>query len=255
MNRWVQGPIRQRRFGELYYFLQEGFYKKVFTRRFLQEGSNKNVLKRKYLKVSSYNTSHSKTSMPSLRQQLRQKRRSLSRGQQQAAADALTRRLTSDLSIISANRIALYQPADGEIDPTIFLNWCCDAGKKIYLPVVPEGLMPNRATLLFQAYIPGETRLVSNKFGNLEPSFNRRQCINVAYLNLVMMPLVGFDRTGNRLGMGKGYYDKTFAAKSQSFRKPKLIGLAHSFQEAVLTPNPWDVPLDAIYTEKEKISY
>lgn len=193
--------------------------------------------------------------MPSLRQQLRLKRRSLNKSQQQTAADALAHKLISDLSIICAKRIALYLPADGEIDPTIFLNWCIHTGKKIYLPVVPEGLMPNRRVLLFQAYIPGVTRLVANKFGHLEPAFNKQQCVNVSTLNLVLMPLVGFDRKGNRLGMGKGYYDKTFAVASQSFRRPRLIGLAHSIQEAVLTPKPWDVPLDAVFTEKEKISY
>ena len=68
------------------------------------------------------------------------------------------------------------------------------------------------------------------------------------------MPLVGFDKTGNRLGMGKGYYDRTFAENSPFFRRPRLIGLAHSIQEATLIPNLWDVPLDAVFTEKGKFS-
>ena len=195
------------------------------------------------------------SSLRSLRQQLRQKRRSLSEGQQQAAASALSHRLISDLSVMSAKRIAFYQPADGEIDPTIFLNWCHKTGKKIYLPVIPEGLMPNQPALLFQEFVAGETQLVTNRFGILEPAFSKRHCINVAFLNLVLMPLVGFDRSGNRLGMGKGYYDQTFTTKDHGFRKPKLIGLAHSIQEAVLSPNSWDVPLDAVFTEKEKIFY
>ena len=226
MNRWVQGHIRQRQFGEL-------------------------TIETHGPVTPSSMSSHT----PSLRQQLRHKRRSLNRGQQHTAASALAHRLTSDLSVVCAERIAFYQPADGEIDPTIFLNWCHKAGKKIYLPVIPEGLVPNQVALLFQAFIPGETQLVSNRFGNLEPAFNKQQCINVALLNLVLMPLVGFDRIGNRLGMGKGYYDRTFKTKVQAFRKPRLIGLAHSVQEAVLTPNSWDVPLDAVFTDKEKISY
>ena len=146
-------------------------------------------------------------------------------------------------------------PADGEIDPTIFLNWCIRSGKKIYLPVLPERLMPNSTALLFQAFVPGETQLVPNRFGNLEPPFSKHQCIKASYLNLVLMPLVGFDRKGNRLGMGKGYFDRTFAVKTHRFRRPKLIGLAHSIQETALTPKPWDVPLDAVFTEKEKISW
>jgi 5-formyltetrahydrofolate cyclo-ligase len=192
--------------------------------------------------------------MPSLRQQLRLKRQSLSKSQQQIAGSALAQRLKSDISVISAKRIAFYQPADGEIDPNEFLNWCRHAGKNIYLPVVPEGLMPNSSVLLFQAYIPGETSLAINRFGNFEPVFNRKLCIKPSYLNLVLMPLVGFDRLGNRLGMGKGYYDRTFSSTSHSFHKPRLIGLAHSIQETSLIPSPWDVPLDAIFTDKEKIT-
>ena len=87
-----------------------------------------------------------------------------------------------------------------------------------------------------------------------EPQFDKRLCIKASLLNLVFLPLVGFDREGNRIGMGKGYYDKTFSAKVQSFHAPKLVGLAHSIQETGILPNPWDIPLDAIFTEKEKIS-
>ena len=70
------------------------------------------------------------------------------------------------------------------------------------------------------------------------------------------MPLVGFDRLGNRLGMGGGFYDRTFAftAKNSS-PSPKLIGLAYSFQELqAIKPQPWDIPVSGIVTEKEYLS-
>lgn len=191
--------------------------------------------------------------MPSLRQQLRLKRQSLSKMQQQSASVALANRLHADLSIVNAKRIAFYQPADGEIDPTIFLDWCFNSGKEVYLPIVPEGLVPNRSTLLFQAYFPGRSTLAANRFGILEPRFNHRQCIRATDLNLVFVPLVGFDRRGNRLGMGKGYYDRTFASGQNTYHQPRLVGLAHSIQELELSPNAWDIPLDCVFTEKEKI--
>ena len=63
------------------------------------------------------------------------------------------------------------------------------------------------------------------------------------------MPLVGFDRLGHRLGMGGGFYDRTFAAESWRFRRPCLIGVAHDCQEVEqLSAQPWDVPLDALVT-------
>lgn len=192
--------------------------------------------------------------MPSLRQQLREKRRSLTRSEQLSASTALTRRLATDLAIITAERIAFYLPNDGEIDPTRFMFWCYAAGKQIYLPIVCDGLMANTHSLLFQAYVPGFTPLVYNRFGVPEPQFDKRQCIKASLLNLVFLPLVGFDRQGNRIGMGKGYYDKTFSAEVHSFHTPKLVGLAHSSQETVILPNPWDIPLDAIFTERERIA-
>ena len=192
--------------------------------------------------------------MPSLRQQLRRKRRSLSQQEQVLASAALTRRLVADLSIITAKTIALYLPDDGEIDPTPFMFWCYSVGKQIYLPLLPEGVMPNTSSLFFQAYIPGITKLRMNRFGMPEPTFNKRHCIRASMLNLVLLPLVGFDRNRNRVGRGKGYYDKTFSAAINSFHRPKLVGLAHSIQETSVQPKPWDVQLDAIFTEREKVS-
>ena len=104
-----------------------------------------------------------------------------------------------------------------------------------------------------EPYVPGLTKLVYNRFGIPEPQFDKRQCIKASLLNLVFLPLVGFDRKGNRIGMGKGYYDKTFSSEIHCFHAPKLVGLAHSIQETGILPNSWDIPLDAIFTEREKI--
>nr|VFK20302.1 MAG: 5,10-methenyltetrahydrofolate synthetase [Candidatus Kentron sp. LPFa] len=119
-------------------------------------------------------------------------------------------------------------------------------GKKAYLPVLHgKGLW----FLPFDANTP----LVCNKYGIPEPALSSdSRCIPQA-LDLVLTPLVAFDGMGRRLGMGGGYYDRTFAylLRRRVFVKPMLVGVAYAFQQ-VATPlpkNPWDVPLDGVVTD------
>ncbi len=188
--------------------------------------------------------------MASLRQQLRLKRRSLSRQQQEAAAEQISTLVSTDTDVLTAERIAFYLPNDGEIDCTGFMTKCHSMNKQLFLPLVSDNKL--QPLLFFQQFIPGRTPLFTNRYSILEPRFDAAQCIDPLMLDVVFCPLVGFDRQGRRLGMGKGYYDRTFAEKRQ--KKPLLIGLAHSIQETSLVPNPWDISLDIIYTEKEKIT-
>src|SRR5687767_13746260 len=92
-----------------------------------------------------------------------------------------------------------------------------------------------------------------NRFGIPEPT--GRRCAP-QQLDLVLLPLVAFDRRGARLGMGGGFYDRTFAfLRVAGRRKPRLVGLAHHFQEVAQLPRePWDVPLAAIVTERGWVS-
>ncbi|MDC0524023.1 5-formyltetrahydrofolate cyclo-ligase [Porticoccaceae bacterium] len=74
-------------------------------------------------------------------------------------------------------------------------------------------------------------------------------------LDVLFMPLVGFDRQGNRIGMGGGYYDRALAfMKEQENPSLTLVGLAHSIQEVPqISSQSWDIPLHLIATEKELI--
>ena len=69
------------------------------------------------------------------------------------------------------------------------------------------------------------------------------------------MPLVAFDRCGNRIGMGAGYYDRALQSlEYQTSTRPFLLGVAHHFQELEsIEARSWDVPLDAILTDQEFI--
>ncbi len=91
-----------------------------------------------------------------------------------------------------------------------------------------------------------------NIYGIKEPSACNPE-IKPEDIDIALVPLVAFDSQGNRLGMGGGFYDRTFAYKRTSPRsRPRLIGLAHSNQEALsIDSESWDIPLEAIMTEEK----
>lgn len=147
-------------------------------------------------------------------------------------------------------RLALYLPADGEVDPNDIIENAWSFGKQVYLPVLVP-FLHNR--LWFVRYTP-DTQLVANRFGIAEPDVVHGHRLAPQALDLVLTPLVGFDARGNRLGMGGGFYDRSFAYlhKRRSWRKPRLVGLAFEFQQlAQLPAHAWDVPLSAVATETD----
>ena len=104
----------------------------------------------------------------------------------------------------------------------------------------------------FARYLPGMP-MRPNRFAIPEPAIARAQLLPAQSLDLILMPLVGFDRSGNRLGMGGGFYDRTLAFRHHrdGYRGPLLLGLAYQFQCLDgLQARHWDVPLDGILTEK-----
>jgi 5-formyltetrahydrofolate cyclo-ligase len=187
-----------------------------------------------------------------LRIQLRHKRRSLSRQQQQVAATNIFRQIKHQLVFLRSKHIAFYLPNDGEISPTQLITYAQKLGKCCYLPVISPH---TKTTLWFSRYTPS-TRLYNNRFGIPEPSHRSAGRISAKHLDLVFMPLVGFDSRGGRIGMGGGFYDRTFAFRSSNqISKPRLIGLAHNCQEVDRLPlASWDIPLDDIVTDTQCIA-
>jgi 5-formyltetrahydrofolate cyclo-ligase len=137
---------------------------------------------------------------------------------------------------------------DAEVDLAEFVDSARATGRRIFLPVI---MSPFLNHLRFAPY-PDSCAFRRNRFGIPEPIVERWQLIGASGLDAVLMPLVGFDAAGTRIGMGGGFYDRTLAFRLHRahWRKPVLIGVAFEVQRAPsLVRNPWDVPLDHVVTE------
>ncbi|MEX5576141.1 5-formyltetrahydrofolate cyclo-ligase [Pseudomonas lijiangensis] len=194
-------------------------------------------------------TSNPTLTRPQLRRQLRKARRALSPGQQRAAARGLYRQLAQHPLFRRARHVSLYLPMDGEIDPRLLLRAAQRRGKATYLPVL--NAWP-RTRMVFQRVRPGE-KFIPNRFRIPEPRINRALQRRIWALDLILMPLVGFDDEGGRLGMGGGFYDRSLAylARRKTWKKPRLLGLAHECQKVErLAQASWDVPLQGTVSDK-----
>lgn len=144
-----------------------------------------------------------------------------------------------------AKHIALYMDNKGEVSLKEIWNTAPLQGKFCYFPVLDDD------KLIFLPATPN-SHFEKNKYGILEPQVSRKEAIPLDKLDLVLMPLVAFDVFGNRIGMGKGYYDKTFEDIVREHRdQTHLLGIAYEFQKYDVLPfKTWDVPLDGVVTEK-----
>ncbi|MBY5268721.1 5-formyltetrahydrofolate cyclo-ligase [Spiribacter salinus] len=196
-----------------------------------------------------------------LRQSLRAARRAV-RGRAAAqAAAALTWRVQHLPIWRRARVVGLFLSGDGEIETTALIHAAHQAGKHVALPVIrpPRGQRGRRAVLqqgalVFRDYQPGDA-LRPGWLGIPEPIRTNRRVIPLNTLDLLLMPLVGFDDQGHRLGMGGGFYDRTLAERTR-FRRPRLVGIAHACQQVSALPSePWDQPLEACVTDQRTLTW
>ncbi len=138
-----------------------------------------------------------------------------------------------------------YRATRGELDIDAALILLREASVIVTVPrVVGEYLQ-------FVAWDP-EAETSVGSFGIEEPTGARTVPLDAH--DVVLAPLVAFDRQGHRLGQGGGYYDRALAGTGSN--RPVFIGVAHSFQEVDAIPTePWDVPLDAVVTEDGVIEF
>lgn len=183
-----------------------------------------------------------------LRHELRARRRALDAASCTAAARKLATRVADLAYYRSARHIAAYMAVEGEMDPAPFMQHADHEGKQLYLPRLVAG---RTRTLQFIRWTPG-TRMQPNRIGIPEPTDDKNGAIPPEKLDLVLTPLVAFDRHGQRLGTGGGYYDHTFAFLKSGATRPLLLGLAYEFQLLEhIEPRPWDVPLNGVVTDQQ----
>jgi 5-formyltetrahydrofolate cyclo-ligase len=185
--------------------------------------------------------------MHDLRQQFKLQRNELDSESRQLAALLVADRISKFRALNRAKRIAVYSSVRGEIDCTPLVDKQILRKKRIFLPVV------EKKRLKF-APVENDTNLVFNRYGILEPVYSLCDAVTGHYLDIIIVPLVAFDKQCNRLGMGGGFYDRAFAFRKHrtKWHKPLLVGVAYEFQRVnKILPNPWDVPLDCVVTEQE----
>lgn len=176
-----------------------------------------------------------------LRQQMRARRRALSPRDQARAASQLARQISRLPGYKRAHKIAVYLASDGEIALTPLIRRAAMQGKRCYLPrITGKGAMD------FHRYRPGQA-LFTNTYGLAEPG-SRQPRRALRQVDIVLLPLVAFDRQGGRLGMGGGFYDRALT-RCRGANRPLFVGVAHDFQEVGRVPtDAWDIPLDWLIT-------
>ncbi len=169
-----------------------------------------------------------------LRRQLRAARRAVPAAERPAAAAEIDRALARLGLPKPGTRIAAFEPYDGEIDPSVILARARALGCRVYLPEITH---MRRRRLRF---VPESRR-------------GPHRALNPRWLDLVLVPLVGFDSRGYRLGVGGGFYDRHFAflRHRRSWDRPILLGIAFEVQRVDrFAEEPHDVPLWGVVTEQ-----
>lgn len=183
-----------------------------------------------------------------IRTEYRNKRQALSAQQQSTAANKLLTTCLSSTTLAQAKSIACYIANDGEIDPIKIIDYCWQQGRCVLLPVLHPF---SKGHLLFVEYHPNSATR-KNVYGIGEPIVTSTNIHTLDTIELILTPLVAFDKKGNRLGMGGGYYDRTLAPIRRDTLSTQLIGLAHTCQQTdSLLTDRWDIPLNGIATPDE----
>jgi 5-formyltetrahydrofolate cyclo-ligase len=180
-----------------------------------------------------------------LRRRLRARRGELTQAQRTAAARAITSHIAGTRWLRGARAVGLYVSIGTEVDTTPLRALARTRNCPVYLPCIVD----YRCRRMVFARDPGVLPAI-NRLGIPEPDALRT--IPARALSVVLLPILGFDGHGTRLGTGGGYYDRVFSYRRhrQSWHRPLLVGIAYRCQQLPLIErSSHDVPLDAVVTE------
>jgi len=183
--------------------------------------------------------------MNRIREHLKLKRKNLSQKRSHDISHAISEKIIGSKWLSQYRNVGIYYPANGEVNTLPLIDYMWSINQQVFLPVI------NNKNLQFGRLDP-DSQLKKNYFGIPEPAIKKETQISTNHLDMVFVPLVAFDLNGFRIGMGSGYYDRTFEKRLtiKDRKIPALIGLAYEFQkQECLNPQPWDVPLDMVVTE------
>ncbi|MFK7915853.1 MAG: 5-formyltetrahydrofolate cyclo-ligase [Pseudomonadales bacterium] len=190
-------------------------------------------------------------SRAALRKTFRQRRAALGSAQQQRHGLAALQQLQHATDLHNVRQAGLYFSTSEELDSGPILDYLLTRNVIVGLPAITDR---KAGTMVFRRHHKGAP-LTTGALGLSEPLATATE-LAIADFDLLFMPLVAFDDQGHRLGMGGGFYDRALGAVAGAAR-PVLIGLAHSVQhsESPLPNAEWDIPLDAVLTERGLITY
>lgn len=208
------------------------------------------------------------------RKKLQQQRANISLSEQKKASASINEQLSQHPLFLCSQTLAGYKAIQHEIDPSALICNAWQNQKNCYLPVLysqqsgfwqgdarlmsgntdkKSAIKSQEQQLIFCPY-QADTLLKKNQFNIPEPPLSLDSCISPKNIDLVLVPLLGFTEKGQRLGMGAGFYDRSFAFLLNLPRpaRPFLLGLAYEWQKLTrFTEKNWDVPLNAVITEKQ----
>lgn len=182
-----------------------------------------------------------------LRSELRERRRRLDAGERMAAAAGVLRSLEQLPEFLTDTRVAGYWAIDGELPLHNVVTSLRSRDQQFFLPCITG---PRQ--LRFALWRPG-IHLEPNRYGIPEPAGADVVHADAGDIDVVLVPLLGFDRHGGRLGYGGGYYDATFAGLRgrTAMTTPVLVGIGYAAQELErIEPAAWDLRLDYVATER-----
>lgn len=184
-----------------------------------------------------------------LRRQMRARRRALTPTQRSKTGIGIAKVVSRLRLLRPGRRIGAYLTHAGEADLAPTLALAQRRRCRIYLPAITHRRGNRMEFIRFEAH----SQLRRNLFGIAEPDTRHARRIAARELDLILVPLVAVDPWGTRLGSGAGFYDRRLhhLRIERRWRRPRLIGIAYEFQRvARLSPQPWDVPLDAVITDR-----
>jgi 5-formyltetrahydrofolate cyclo-ligase len=181
-----------------------------------------------------------------LRGQALRARNALAEAERARLSEAIAERAGEIIISLLPDCVALYRPIGSECDTRALMVKATSTGAEIALPAIID-----KTTIVFRRFMPGDT-LVAGGFGTTFPSAQAP----TVQPDVIVLPVVAFDRAGMRLGYGRGFYDRAVASQRAAGRHPKLLGVAFAVQEVTGIPHePHDVRLDWIVTDKEILDF